>query len=172
METDKIFNFLKSKIVIVAIAILFAMAVLIGAFSVGMAIGFRKARFSYAWGENYHKNFSGPRGGFFKDFSNDLMGADFIGAHGAFGPIIDISNSELAIRGRDNVEKIIVVGEDTDIRRLKDTILLEDLKLDEPIVVIGEPNEQGQIEAKFIRVMPVPVPSFNEKGFSPRVPRR
>jgi hypothetical protein len=164
MDTSKISNFIKSKTAVIIIAGLFALAILIGTFSAGVAVGYRKARFSYAWGENYHRNFSGPRKGFLKDFSEDLMGRDFIGAHGTFGSIINIGDSELIVRGRDNVEKIVVVNSDTDIRRFRDSIQLNDIKLDEPIVVIGEPNDQGQIEAKFIRVMPLPVRSLGEGG--------
>lgn len=156
METNKISEFFRSKTAMMIIVILFALAILIGVFSLGVAVGYGKASFSYAWGENYHKNFGGPRGGFFQDFGNDLMGRDFIGAHGTFGPIINISDSELVIRGRDNVEKIIVVNSNTDIRRFQDPIQLKNLKLDELIVVIGEPNDQGQIKAKFVRVMPTP----------------
>jgi len=84
------------------------------------------------------------------------MGSDFVEAHGAFGSIIDIKESELAIKGKNNVEKIIVISESTDIRRFRDAIKIKDLALDEYVVVIGEPNDQGKIDAKFIRVMPPP----------------
>lgn len=156
MDANKISNFIKSKTVLVIIAGLFALAVLIGTFSAGVAVGYRKARFSYAWGENYHRNFGGPRGGFLRNFSQDFMGKDFIGAHGTFGQIIEVKDFELVVRGKDNVEKIIIINKDTDIRRFQDTIQVENLKVNELIVVIGEPNDQGQIEAKFIRVMPSP----------------
>jgi len=160
LAMNKILNFLKSKTVVVVIVALLGLAVLLGAFSVGMAVGYMKAKFSYAWGDNYHRNFGGPRGGFMKDFNIDLNGKDFIGAHGTFGQVISISESELVVRGKDNVEKIILVNSDTDIRRFKDSIELKDMQVDEPIVVIGEPDDLGKIEAKFIRVLPLPVPSM------------
>ena len=125
-------------------------------FKLGIAVGYQKAAFSYRWGENYHRNFGGPKGGFMREFNQEISGGDFIGGHGTFGQIISIADSELVVRGKDNVEKIIVVNENTDIRRFRDTIQIEDLIVDEPIVVIGEPNDQGQIEAKFIRIMPMP----------------
>ena len=158
MDTNKILEFLKSKKIAVLIAFLFCLAVLVGTFSVGVAVGYRKAKFSYAWGENYHRNFGGPRGGFLRNFSQDFMGKDFIGAHGTFGQIIEVKDSELAVRGKDGVEQIVKISVDTDIRRFQDSIQTGDLKTDEFIVVIGEPNDQGQIEAKFIRVMPGPSP--------------
>ena len=158
MDTNKILEFLKSKKVVVLIAALFCLAILVGTFSMGVAVGYRKAKFSYAWGENYHRNFGGPRGGFLRNFSQDFMGKDFIGAHGTFGQIIEVKDSELAVRGKDGVEQIVKISVDTDIRRFQDSIQTGDLKTDEFIVVIGEPNDQGQIEAKFIRVMPGPSP--------------
>jgi hypothetical protein len=53
------------------------------------------------------------------------------------------------------LEKIIVLQDSTDIRRFRDVIKSSDLKVDDNIVVIGEPNAKGQIEAKLVRVMPV-----------------
>jgi len=162
MDTNKILDLIKSKKVTVVIAVLFAFALLLGTFSIGVAVGYHKAKFSYAWGENYHRNFGGPRGGFIKELNQELSGGDFIGGHGTFGQIISIADSELVVRGKDNIERIIVVSENTDIRRFKDTIQIKDLLVDEPIVVIGDPNDQGKIEAKFIRIMPTPA----------RLPRR
>ncbi|MDD5626122.1 MAG: hypothetical protein PHG83_03080 [Patescibacteria group bacterium] len=121
-------------------------------FNLGMIVGFRKANFSYKWGENYHQNFAGPRGGFFRDFG----GRDFIEPHGVFGQIIKIEGSTLIIKSPDNVEKTVIVKDDTVIERFRETIKLADLKIDDQIVVIGEPNTSGQIEAKFIRIMPDP----------------
>lgn len=159
MDTNKILDLIKSKKIAVAIAVLFGLALLLGTFSMGVAVGYRKAKFSYAWGENYHRNFGGPRGGFLRNFSQDFMGKDFIGAHGTFGQIIEVKDSELAVRGKDGIEQIIKINSDTEIRRLQDIIQLKDLKVDEPIVVIGEPNDSGQITAKFIRVIPFPSPT-------------
>ncbi len=147
---------MKSKKVTVLIVVLFAFAVLVGTFNVGVMVGYRKAGFSYAWSENYHRNFGGPRGGFIKDFSQEMSGGDFISGHGTFGQIIDLHDQQLVVRGKDNIEQVITVTSDTDIQRFRDSVLISDLVVGEPIVVIGEPNDQGQIEAKFIRVMPTP----------------
>ncbi len=125
-------------------------AVICLVFGGGMYIGYRKARFSYQWGENYHMNFGGPRGGFMRDFS----GKDLINANGVAGQILKIDGSTLVIKGRDNVEKIVVVKDDTVINRFNEVVKLSDLKIDDLIVVIGEPNNNGQIEAKFIRTLP------------------
>ena len=135
-----------------------AIAAICLVFGGGMYVGFHKARFSYQWGENYHKNFGGPRGGFMGDFG----GKDLINANGVAGQIIKTSDSMLVIRGRDNVEKIVAINSDTVINRLNETVKLDTLKVNDFVVVIGEPNDKGQIEAKFLRTMPMPAPMMRQ----------
>lgn len=118
-------------------------------FRAGMIVGYHKAMFSYRWGENYHRNFGGPRFGFFSN-----SGRDFIESHGTFGQVIKIDSTTLVVKGRDDVEKIIVITKDTAIRRGIDNIMPIDLRVDDPVVIIGTPNNDGQIEARLIRVMP------------------
>ena len=151
MDFNKFLQSKTFKIILLGIGI-FVVILLI--FQLGLTVGFRKARFSYRWEENYHKNFAGPRNGFLKDFT----GKDFIEANGVFGSIIEIGSSTLIIKGRNDTEKIILLKIDTAIKRFQKTIKPEDLKIDESIVVIGSPNDAGQIEAKLIRVTP-PAPS-------------
>lgn len=131
--------------------------ILLFVFLVGMSVGFKKASFSYRWGENYHRNFAGPRQGFF----NDFMGKEFMDAHGLIGKIIKIEDSNLVIQDKDKVEKIVLIGKDTTIERFRDSIKVGELKVDDMIVVIGQPNQSGQVEAKFIRVLPPPPVSAN-----------
>ena len=135
------------KIILISVA---ALIVLLSVLAAGMFIGFKKADHSYRWGENYYQNFGGPGRGLPRDF----VGKDFMGGHGVDGQIIKIDGSTLIIEGRDNIEKIVLIKEDTLIRRLRETIKLSDLKVDEQIVVIGQPNDVGQVEAKLIRVLP------------------
>lgn len=158
---NKILNFIKSKKVAVLIAVLFSLAILVGTFSMGVVVGFRKARFSYAWGESYHRNFGGPRGGFFAGMFRDFAGRDFTESHGTFGQIIKIDGSSLVVESRDNIEKVIIVNDNTDIRSGRSAIKLGDLKANDYITVIGEPDDKGQIVAKFIRVMLLPSPMLH-----------
>jgi len=149
-------NFLESKLFKGIIIGILSLIVLLFVFRVGMFIGSKRAEFAFKWGENYHRNFAGPRGGFFEGF----MGRDFIDAHGIFGQIIKIDGSELVIKDKDSVEKVVLVKNDTTIRRFRDDVKLSDLKVNDYIVIIGDPNDAGQIEAKLIRIMPSP-PSGN-----------
>jgi len=130
-------------------------------FSVGIFVGEMKARFSYRWAESYHKNFGGPPGGFLGGWKNlPPFPGDFIEGHGTFGEIIKINDpstisgqaSDFVIKGGGDVEKVIIITKDTIIQERTDTIKKEGLKVGNRVVVIGSPNEEGQIEAKLIRV--------------------
>lgn len=138
------------KLIIIGLAI-FVIVVLI--FGVGMFVGGMKARFSYQWAESYHKNFAGPRGGFLGDWRQlPSPPGDFIESHGTFGEIIKINDSDFVIKGQSDLEKIIVIKEDTILEKGRMAIKKDDLKVGDQVVVIGSPNEQGQIEAKLIRL--------------------
>jgi hypothetical protein len=121
-------------------------------FSAGMFVGGMKARFSYQWAESYHQNFAGPRGGFFGDWRALPSPGDFIESHGTFGEIIKINDSDFVVKGQSDVEKVILITEGTIIQKGKDTIKKVELKVGDQIVIIGSPNEEGQIDAKLIRV--------------------
>lgn len=127
-------------------------------FSAGVTVGFYKASFGHAWSENYERNF-----GMRPDFS--IFGENnFPNAGGAIGKIIKIELPTLIVQDKDNVEKVILTNDDTQIEKMRQPAQTTDLKVDDFIVVIGAPDEQGQIEAKFIRVMPfgMPVPPTGE----------
>ncbi len=134
--------------------------VLLLVFKAGEIVGFRKAGFSYQWGENYYRNFAGPRPG----FPMDIGGRDFLMGHGIFGSIIEITSSTLVVQDRDGAEKVILLSKDTVIKSFLDTISASDLKVNDNIVVIGSPNDTSQIEAKLIRVVPPPSPSGSMPG--------
>jgi len=146
-------NFLQSKKFNLITWIILGLIVILLVFKLGMDIGFRKADFSYRWGENYYRNFAGPA----QRFPENMMRHDdFMDAHGVFGQIIKIDGTSLVIKDRDNVEKIVLTKDDTIIKNLNQTIKLSELKGDEQIVVIGEPETDGKISAKLIRILPPP----------------
>jgi hypothetical protein len=132
-------------------------------FGVGVKVGELKARYSYRWAENYHKNFAGPRGGFLDDLRRFPAG-DFIGSHGIFGEIIEIKNNSFVVKDRGNIEKLVIINDKTTITKGRKNISASNekdgLKVGDYVVIIGSPNEEGQIEAKFIRV-------FSDDGLKP-----
>ncbi len=156
MENNKFFQ---SKAFTLITWVIAALIIILIVFKLGMVVGERKAEFTFHWGDNYHRNFGGPREGFMKGFND----RDFIDANGTFGQIIKIDNSNLVVKGRDDIEKVILLDDKTVIKSLNETIKSSDLKVDDYIVTIGEPNDQGQIAAKLIRVMPAapPLPPIN-----------
>ena len=159
-------KFFQSKSFKITSWVIIGLIVILLIFRAGTLVGFRKANFSYKWGENYHRNFAGPRGGFFKEFNDK----DFIEANGIFGQIIKIDGPTLVIKGRNNVEEIVIVKDNTAIKHFTETIKLTDLKVNDYIVVIGEPNNAGQIEAKLIRILPPSPPPLPPKDLSTRRP--
>lgn len=157
MQEEK--NFWQSKTFQGIIFGVLGVACLLVVFKAGTIVGAMKADFSCRWSDNYHKNFAGPAKGF-GDFFKGFGDNDFIESNGIFGEVIKNENKTLVVKGRDSAEKIIIIAETTEIKSMKDTIKPEDIKINDQVVIIGEPNDEGQIEAKLIRVMP-PMPIKN-----------
>jgi hypothetical protein len=157
---QRIAKIFQSKIflgIIIGMAIFLAVLLI---FKAGMMVGSRKAEFSGNWSDNYHLNFAGPKQGFLNGFQDK----DFMEANGVFGQIIKIEGSSIVVRGKDDVEKAVIIEEGTTtIKKLKDTLKVSDLKTNDLIVIIGEPNDAGQIQARLIRVMP-PVPQNGQEN--------
>ena len=125
------------------------MLLLLLVFKLGTVVGARQADFSCRWSENYHRNFGGPKGGMFKGFRDN----NFIEAHGTFGQIIKIDGATLVVKGRGDVEKVVLITESTVIKRGRESISISDLRADDYIVTIGSPNSAGEIQAKLIRIL-------------------
>jgi len=122
-------------------------------FKGGMDVGFRKAGFSYRMGEKYFQVFGNelpppPRGGMGR-----MPGDDLLNAFSASGVVLKIENNGIFIRSENNTEKEIIFSSSTLFRRQRQTISYKDVGQDDLVSVIGSPNSNGQIEAKFIRVM-------------------
>jgi hypothetical protein len=148
----------RSRLIKVLIIGVLALVVLFGVFGLGLAVGYRKANFSYQWGENYHTVFGGPQGGFIKRVSlpGPMMGGDFINSHGTTGFIIKKESNNLVVDGNNAPEKVIVVSDRTIIRRGQQAIRFDDLKVGELTVTIGNPDAQGRIQAELIRAFGAP----------------
>jgi hypothetical protein len=145
---------------------LLAIVAIVLVFGLGVFVGEKKAKFSYHWAENYHRMFAGPKAGFLGNLKMPPFPPfdEFIEGHGTFGEIIKIEGNNLVVKGRGNVEKVIVVTEKTVIKSGRKDIKFSDLKIGDMIVIIGSPNDKGQIEAKLIRVFP-PKSSFKGKFY-------
>lgn len=141
-------SFFQSKYFKGVLVGILCLIVLLMVFKVGMYVGFRKANFSFRWAENYHRNFGGPPRGFFPDFE----GRDFISGHGTAGTVIKVNSNSLVVKDGNGVEKTIVVTDQTTIKKGMITVKLSDIALENHVVIIGTPKDDGTIEAKLIRV--------------------
>jgi hypothetical protein len=133
-----------------AIKVIGIFAVILFIFQAGVFVGFRKASFYGEFGNNFRNNFGAPR----EDFRG-MMGRDMPNAHGVVGKVIDISLPSVVIAGDDGVEKIILVGEKTLVRRLREDISAGEIVIGDSVVVVGAPGKDGKINAQLIRVMPI-----------------
>jgi hypothetical protein len=146
---ENIKKFFESKLLLRILCGIGILIIALIIFYAGVTVGIYKASFGRAWAENYERNF-----GFGPD--HPLSGINnFPNANGAIGKIIKIELPTIIVQDKDNTEKVILTTDDTQIQKMKENIATSDLKISDFVVVIGTPNAQGQIEAKFIRVMPV-----------------
>lgn len=117
-------------------------------FQAGMFVGYRKAAFSYRFGDNYHRMFEA------RESRLPRAPGEFIGGHGAFGKIVSIRLPTFVVVGKSGLEKIVLLNNDTRLRYLNREATSTDLKIGGLIVVFGAPNDRTEIEARFIRLLP------------------
>ena len=151
MTTQEI---IKSKKFKIASIIVGAFLIILVVFAAGIAVGLMKARFSYRFGENYERNFIGPRmmNRGFSGMMGGFEGRNFRNAHGLAGTIISISGNNLIVKDRNGQENTVAVSDTTIIKSGRDTIKITDLKNDEQVSIIGKPSDNGVVNADLIRV--------------------
>ena len=164
MDTkNKVKNFFTSKSYKWILWIIAELILLVIVFALGMRVGLHKAKYSYAWGANYERNFTSRPNepmkqgmpsrnqsglmGFFQE-----RGGDFRNAHGLTGNIVSITGNNIVIKDQGNKKNTIAVDDKTMIKSGKDDIKIGDLKTDEKIVILGKPDSNGVIDAELIRV--------------------
>jgi len=152
MDINKYLQSKNFRRVLVALALI---VVIFASFGAGVFVGYQKARFSYAWSENYDRNFGGPPRGIFgiPPSRTSNAGTGFPGAHGVFGTILNMASSDIALNVQGGAERTVRLSSSTIIKEQSENIGQADLEVGEPIVVIGSPNNLGQIDARLIRVM-------------------
>ena len=148
---QKLKKILESKILLGVLYGIGGVVVALLIFIAGINVGFDKASFGHAWGDNYEKNFGMVNRGIARG-----MPGNFPNAHGAVGKIIQIQLPTIIVADKDDTEKVVLITDDTRIVNATSEINSSDLKIDDSVVVIGSPNSSGQIEAKFIRIIPSP----------------
>ncbi len=122
-------------------------------FWAGTAVGYRQARFSDDWENSYAHQFGGPGSPFVAHGGQD---DSFMSAHGAFGQVVGVRLPEIIVKGSSESEKTVMVNASTIIRRFRAAATTTDLATGETVIVIGEPDSQGTIQASLIRIVPAP----------------
>jgi len=132
--------------------------VLLWVFQLGIGVGYRKAYFSGRAGDNFRLIFGGhPQNRvstppFKVSFSTMEQGV--FSGYGTMGTIISINLPRFALETPENIERSVLIGEKTVIRKYRDSLRPEDLRLEDNVVIIGSPSQNGEIEARLIRYLP------------------
>jgi hypothetical protein len=154
-------NLLQSAKVRAILIIVAGAIVLLVVFAFGASIGYHRGLFADRFGENYFKNFYGSP-----------TGKMSLTMHGVAGDVIDVSSATIAVEADDGDEQSVLVAPNTVIRENDNTVMAQNIGIGDEITVIGEPTDQGQIEARFIRIFPSSssLPGFIMQGIPMPVP--
>lgn len=142
-------NLLESKKVRMMLITLASLITLLVVFGFGITVGYDRASFSSHFEENYYRNFNGGTTGGMMGYS---MGPMPMSEHGIVGTVLDVIGSMISVQDSVNNEHSVTISSGTVIREGDENIFISNIKSGDHIIVIGEPNPQGQIRARFIRI--------------------
>lgn len=162
-EIQKITQSKYFKTILIALScIIFGVLV----FAIGVRVGERRARYSYQWGANYERNFMGGYGERMPDggreqfgpsggpigMARNFEGQNFRNGHGVAGIVTSIIDDKIIIKDRSGKENTVAVKEKTLIKDGQADLEITDLENGENLVIIGNPSDNGVIDADLIRV--------------------
>ncbi len=140
----------KVRSVLWTLGVVVAVLVVFGA---GAAVGYRRALFASRFGQNYYRNFYGGSPGGMMGLMGPIGKMSF-SMHGVAGEVINVSSSSISVMDPSGNEQSVAIIPETLIREDDGTITVGELQAGDMVTVIGGPNGEGQIEARFIRVFP------------------
>lgn len=149
MNTEHIKNTLQSKQYKHIVEIVCVIVATLIIFNLGMRIGYMKASYTNAGGENVYRQLTPGIKRHMPGFIQDISS----GAHGANGKIISITLPTITVADKEGIEKIVRIEDQTILRSIRSDITENDLRVGDMVVVIGEPNEDTEISARFIRIV-------------------
>lgn len=142
---------LSSKKVRAVLWILGGLILLFVAFGLGVTVGYRRAGFAAGFDADYYRNFVGMG-------ATSAGPAGFVAPppptviHGVAGTVIDVGTSTVSVENQEGNERSVEVPSGTVIREGDNTIVIGNMAVGDQITVIGEPDDEGQIVARFIRI--------------------
>jgi hypothetical protein len=148
-------NFLGSSKVRAVLWILGGLIVFLVAFGAGVSVGYQRAGFAAGFERNYYPIFFGdPRGVAMQSGTPEMTPVPMPASiHGVVGTIIDLGTSTISVKDQRGNEQSVLVSTGTDIRDGDGDVLITSLAVGDTIAVIGGPNDMGQVDARFIRVL-------------------
>ena len=130
--------------------ILGALIVLSLAFHAGMAVGFHRAEFGHRFDQSYMNAY-----GRHPEMGKGRERDEPFETHGAIGKVLSVSLPTIVVEDK-NIEKVVRISSSTIVRHFRDHIDITTIKPNDFIIVIGEPNNNSEVVAKFIRMLPPP----------------
>jgi hypothetical protein len=143
-------NLLESKKIRGVLWILGGLIVLFVVFGLGIAVGYDRAGFAAGFDRNYYRIFFGGSPGGPMGMMAPPMP---VATHGVVGTVIDVSTSTISVSDGKNNEQSIAVSSGTVIRDGDNDSAIGDMAIGDHIAVIGAPDNNGQIDARFIRII-------------------
>lgn len=146
-------EYTQSKTFRAAVVVAGVLLVALVSFASGVAVGLHKARFSYAWGEQYEQRFmGGPVPGPMRGMGIP-DGRGFRNPHGTLGEVVSVSGEFLLVKDLENQESTIRISDQTVVMKQRNRISASQLAAGEKIAVVGKPGDDGAVVADFIRVL-------------------
>lgn len=160
-------GFFQSHAISRIILMLSGLLVVLLVFQAGIYVGFRKAAFSYDWNMAYFRGTDDPHS-ILAPFMRD---ADDLNPHGAVGEIVRVALPTIMVKGDSAAEEIVTISPTTTIRYAHMPATTTDLRSGQNVVVIGVPDENGRIEAVFVRILsPMPSSGSSARSATATVP--
>lgn len=129
-----------------SIGVLFVALTVFGA---GFLAGYHQGVFSYHWNMNYTRELDDPR----SPFAPFVHDGDETNSHGAIGTVVSINLPEILVKGPYQAESIVTIGSSTVVRSMHALGTEQSIVPGVQVIVVGNPDDQGRIQASFIRIM-------------------
>ncbi|HVU06696.1 MAG TPA: hypothetical protein VHE10_02840 [Candidatus Paceibacterota bacterium] len=122
-------------------------------FQAGVSVGYHKASFSYRSSDRFFRMVQGPETGV-ASLTTGFPVDEFSASHGTAGRIVSVSLPTFVVASPDNREQTVTIDGNTVVRMFRATASSSDIRPEQFTVVLGEPNQAGTIQARFVRIMP------------------
>ena len=80
------------------------------------------------------------------------MGYGPLTMHGVTGEVVDVATDTIVVRGSNGSEESVLIVSGTPIRDMNENISEQEIAPNDQIVVLGDPDQDGVVEARFVRI--------------------